>query len=677
MIVDNDVNKSHVLGALESGRFSIDMGSDLVQTLAGEMYVDSISSVVRELISNVVDIHKQIGQRKSYEITVGDNLVIRDFGPGLSKEDFVSYATFGSSTKDNCNDAIGGFGLGAKTPIAYLTNGSWNVISRNGGIKSTYELGSKDGKAYYVLLNEEQSSEDSGLEIIIPINSADIGRFMDAVKHTTYWLDMPVKVNGEVIPTCSSFEREIFPCVTLSRKLPKGSVWVNMGGVLYRVDESFGSWFIGNGHNLDYILLYGFGAVFEFPVGTFELIRSRESVVFNSDSRKNLSDMINGFNKNFLGRVDDGEKNNSSDKDNLLYFANLDVDCAFDTYISKVLMKDIKKQVQTDMPKNNDAYRTFGRYHNSDLLPDAIIVIESGVTVQSAVEDVLAKNNYKNPIVIRANSGFNIDDISNEIFNKDSIFHNLKRTVVRAELSVNNNIDNIKGLIITAGNQLEVRLKDINPKEYLLITKKEYESRKVFFDKDVIEIEKFAGLKGYLQVSDGIYLRVAGAWGGVGSVKNYKTYLIDCYEKIVNDNLEVIKESCLAYRSDIFFNIISRGNQGLKEVIIANLDDIQIYDRVAANERMEAATGFDLSDFYTFDKLLDIEHDRKVSAGRFYNERIALDDKLSTKCQYINDLQQDINKKDYPIIAEYLKNGLVIQSYLLIFTGVFSIIILY
>jgi HSP90 family molecular chaperone len=80
------------------------------------LYSNPVFSVIRELSTNALEAHKLVGNLSSFHIQLpsrfDSNFKIRDFGPGLSREDLNTYLNKLFSTtkaKDNLNP--GGFGL--------------------------------------------------------------------------------------------------------------------------------------------------------------------------------------------------------------------------------------------------------------------------------------------------------------------------------------------------------------------------------------------------------------------------------------------------------------------------------------------------------------------------------------------------------------------------------------
>ena len=115
MIINNTV--SEVRGSLKnSRRMEINISSNAIKQRLVNMYIDPHRAMIRELCSNCVDIHTQVGNFNPYIIkkpTVIDPVfILRDFGSGLNEEDIHKYLnSLYSTTKDETNEQRGGFGL--------------------------------------------------------------------------------------------------------------------------------------------------------------------------------------------------------------------------------------------------------------------------------------------------------------------------------------------------------------------------------------------------------------------------------------------------------------------------------------------------------------------------------------------------------------------------------------
>ena len=124
---------------------------------------------------------------RKVEVTVPSQLnphfVVRDFGGGLSQEDiFGLYSKYGKSTKRDSNNYIGAFGIGKFAPLSYGNN--FTVVSYHGGKKISYNVFvNEDDDTKIVKLNEEPSSEPTGLSVEVAIADDDVDTFREVIKN--------------------------------------------------------------------------------------------------------------------------------------------------------------------------------------------------------------------------------------------------------------------------------------------------------------------------------------------------------------------------------------------------------------------------------------------------------------------------------------------------------------
>lgn len=110
----------------------------------------------------------------------------------------VLWTTYFASTKDDSDDFIGGWGLGSKTPNAYVDN--YVVINRFNGIKRTYNVSvSEIGMPQINLMFEEETNESNGLEVRLAVDPSDYSEFKEAIKSQLRYFDpQPIVHNEEI-----------------------------------------------------------------------------------------------------------------------------------------------------------------------------------------------------------------------------------------------------------------------------------------------------------------------------------------------------------------------------------------------------------------------------------------------------------------------------------------------
>lgn len=161
--------------------------------LLSKPYVNTVAAVIRELSTNASDEHIKFKVDKPFEVHLPTAarlwFTIRDFAEGLSPEGMKEYCSYAYSDKTHSNDYNGCLGIGSKSPFAYTD--VYTIISRHNGIKYLYNLFiGEDGIPAHVLMGQEPTSEESGLEIQIPVKSEDVRKFNNYASKIYQWFDV-------------------------------------------------------------------------------------------------------------------------------------------------------------------------------------------------------------------------------------------------------------------------------------------------------------------------------------------------------------------------------------------------------------------------------------------------------------------------------------------------------
>lgn len=183
-------------GLGEGGNFTIAASAKAFEVLSSNLYQNKILAVIREITCNAADAHRLTGRPLS-DIEVHLPSVaepyfsVRDYGPGLSHEDCISlYTTYFRSTKDHDNAAIGGFGLGSKSPFAVTDQ--FTIVSHHGGIKRTYVCFKANGQPSIYMAGHEilEDRDDTGL--MVKVASKDWYAWdREAKQFFRWWPELP------------------------------------------------------------------------------------------------------------------------------------------------------------------------------------------------------------------------------------------------------------------------------------------------------------------------------------------------------------------------------------------------------------------------------------------------------------------------------------------------------
>lgn len=283
-----ELNQLESSGLSETSEFSI-ASSTAAKAKAFKIlaagYAHKIRAVIREYGTNCLDAHVINGQTRPFEVTLPSklhpHLSIRDFGPGLSKGDFTGlYTTLFESTKIHSNDFNGAMGLGSKSAFSYTDQ--YTGISRFGGKKTTYAIYMNQSRIPAVsVVGEEDSDEETGIEIIIPVRPADIQFFIDEAAYVYYWFK-----NRPIIKNAPGFRFNAN--MTVIKETPEyilnsAHFGVLMSDVFYPIDR------LSLSNEIAEIgTLAPYNIVLKMPNGSCDFTPTREALSFDPVTVKNV-----------------------------------------------------------------------------------------------------------------------------------------------------------------------------------------------------------------------------------------------------------------------------------------------------------------------------------------------------------------------------------------------------
>lgn len=187
-------------------RLSENASSFVFQMFTKNVYSNPIGTVVREITSNCFDSHIEaktnapIIIKQHVDSTTGTNYIsFIDFGVGMSPDRIENiYGVYFESTKRNNNDEIGGFGIGAKSVLAYKRStgigeaeydNSFYVVTIYNGIKYMYCVYEGEDSPIISLLHQEKTSEGNGTEIRVPVLESDMYKFKTEITRQLYYFE--------------------------------------------------------------------------------------------------------------------------------------------------------------------------------------------------------------------------------------------------------------------------------------------------------------------------------------------------------------------------------------------------------------------------------------------------------------------------------------------------------
>lgn len=213
------------------------------------LYSNKHGSVVRELSTNALDVHRVCGKKDvPFEIhlptILNQKFKIRDYGHGLHKDDIIQlFGMLFSTTKDSSNEQTGAYGIGCKSPFAIVNK--FIVTSIKDGIKTTVMF-VREGKQVpkFFVLSEVETTEPSGVEVSFDSPIEDQERWINEINRQLFMY----KTKPNVFIGTELVDIQ-YPSVTVAGKLKyinrhiysNIGYFVEMGEVVYpfSIDDNF------------------------------------------------------------------------------------------------------------------------------------------------------------------------------------------------------------------------------------------------------------------------------------------------------------------------------------------------------------------------------------------------------------------------------------------------------
>lgn len=145
---------------------------NMVMDMLSKLYNDPMNAAIREYVSNAYDANIEAGATKPVELTLpctkNDGLLmVKDYGRGLDYMGIVSvFANFGTSTKRDSDNLIGGFGIGSKSGLAVSNAISVSSIC-NGTLNEFVLERTPEGIVTRFTKENEPTEKDSGTTVTV------------------------------------------------------------------------------------------------------------------------------------------------------------------------------------------------------------------------------------------------------------------------------------------------------------------------------------------------------------------------------------------------------------------------------------------------------------------------------------------------------------------------------
>lgn len=297
-------------GNFNSSKFGIKSASDMVHifsVLRSKLYSDKVLAVCREYATNACDAHIDAGiPDQPIRITLPNHndlfFRVRDFGKGLDEEGIREvYCMYGASTKRNSNAFNGQMGFGSKSAFAYTD--FWQINSHCGGIKISYSVFLDESGLGEVSELSREPTDETGIEIVIPVDSSDVGDFHNRARDLYRWF----RVKPDIIGAQVNIEQPAISIdlgdvkITKDRQSDPTAI---MGNVGYPVDIAkmlFDQWDTkGNANRLnqqdsEWLRWRCSNLVMHFEIGELQMAASREALEYKDSTVKAIIKKLTGI----------------------------------------------------------------------------------------------------------------------------------------------------------------------------------------------------------------------------------------------------------------------------------------------------------------------------------------------------------------------------------------------
>ncbi len=302
MITDTQKITIERSGVSREGKFTVKSGAHIMRILRDKIYSNKVLACLREYSTNAWEAHRlNNNEHTPIEITlpnlIDPMLKIRDFGPGLTFDQIEKLiCSYGETTKDNSNEFAGCFGIGSKAAFSY--SNTFQITSICNGSKviaNCYIDETEEGRISELFHGPANDDEKSGIEIAIPVQLCDMGKFADEAKNLFRFWDLPPTVKGHAgyTPMVNSWylRNPAKDWGFLDKQGYYATAYIVMGGIAYRLDGDK----IGNLDSIHERILDKSLVIFA-KIGDVTIAANREEVDYTPKTI--------GFVKEFLRKIE-------------------------------------------------------------------------------------------------------------------------------------------------------------------------------------------------------------------------------------------------------------------------------------------------------------------------------------------------------------------------------------
>jgi len=286
----------------------IEQNATMYKILSESLYSDRLAAVLREVCCNAYDAHIEANKahapfKVELPTTLKPYLTIEDYGLGLSEEDiFYLYTTMFASNKRNNNDQTGGFGLGSKSPLAYVD--AFTVVSRHGHSESAYAVFKDEtGTPRVGKIESRPYVGTTGLSVQVPIQTHDFNKLRECAKQILpFFVTLPT-VNETIKPLEYILKTENFGLLKERNASYGERTRIQIGNVAYPLTGKHYTMNAGDPSYHDIHALTRESLVIFAPIGSVEIAPSREELSYDERTIAYTNQLLRDTFKQFPNAV--------------------------------------------------------------------------------------------------------------------------------------------------------------------------------------------------------------------------------------------------------------------------------------------------------------------------------------------------------------------------------------
>lgn len=287
----------------------------ILMDVLSKLYTHPAKAVLRELLSNALDACEGMSSFTPIEVKLPTDqnrtLVVRDFGPGISREQFSEVLSrYGASTRRETNNYRGGFGFGLKS--AYSLANHFEIISYQNRTELRVQFKKTEQNLAYLQFGDIiPTSEPDGTKVTVTVPKSNMDELkMEKLLQTKFLAGYdPAQViffEGESIASFTEISVHNPEKYVPLKVLDDVVGWVAAEPTQYKKDGVFGVIggvtypLIGMDTIAPYLKAYKHQIYLNIPIGNVDIPSSRESLTYSERTINTLKSLAEDFRETLL-----------------------------------------------------------------------------------------------------------------------------------------------------------------------------------------------------------------------------------------------------------------------------------------------------------------------------------------------------------------------------------------